>query len=406
MPVVSPMPALAPTPAEGAPREVGVSSVYTKPDSAAASQQAAASAASQQTRHETDIPKFCEAWRTFEPYATAGCLRKFRRVYASWGSAGGEVHLDRLRSLAWGGVPHEYRYDTWRLLLGYIPADWSRAQGTLERKREEYWSCVNQHYSGGARGQGYAGRSEREQRLLRDILVDLPRTMPTVPVSQTDFVQRALERLLYVWAVRHPASSYVQGINDLACGIMVAFLAPHVEPQGNDLQQVPSDALHDVEADVYWCLTRLLDRIQDCYTPTQPGIQRMVWQLRELVNRIDGKLVTHLEGDEQREGLDFQKFAFRRMNCQMSRELALPALLRLWDTYAAEPRGFEEFHVYACAAMLLDWSKQLQGMEFQDFVMFLQSPPSREWDVAKLQEVLAQAWVYKSTFADAHGHMR
>jgi len=400
------MPALAPTPAEGAPREVGVSSVYTKPDSAAASQQAAASAASQQTRHETDIPKFCEAWRTFEPYATAGCLRKFRRVYASWGSAGGEVHLDRLRSLAWGGVPHEYRYDTWRLLLGYIPADWSRAQGTLERKREEYWSCVNQHYSGGARGQGYAGRSEREQRLLRDILVDLPRTMPTVPVSQTDFVQRALERLLYVWAVRHPASSYVQGINDLACGIMVAFLAPHVEPQGNDLQQVPSDALHDVEADVYWCLTRLLDRIQDCYTPTQPGIQRMVWQLRELVNRIDGKLVTHLEGDEQREGLDFQKFAFRRMNCQMSRELALPALLRLWDTYAAEPRGFEEFHVYACAAMLLDWSKQLQGMEFQDFVMFLQSPPSREWDVAKLQEVLAQAWVYKSTFADAHGHMR
>ena len=28
-------------------------------------------------------------------------------------------------------------------------------------------------------------------------------------------MQRALERILYIWALRHPASGYVQGINDL-----------------------------------------------------------------------------------------------------------------------------------------------------------------------------------------------
>ncbi len=398
-------PAVQEEPAAEGESSVGVAAMSSS-GAAASDQHAAASGAAQQSSHEPEtFPHFCEAWRKFEPYCTAGCLRKFRRVFATWGHPGGEVHMERLRSLAWGGVPHEYRYDTWRLLLGYIPADWSRAQGTLERKREEYWSCVTQHYSGGARGQGYAGRTEREQRLLRDILVDLPRTMPTVPVSQTDFVQRALERVLYVWAVRHPASSYVQGINDLACGIIIAFLAPQVAPEGNDLEHVPSEALHDLEADAYWCLTRLLDRIQDSYTPTQPGIQRMVWQLRELTNRIDSALVSHLESTEDAEGLFFQKFAFRRMNCMMSREVSLPALLRLWDTYTAEARGFEEFHVYACAAMLLDWSQQLREMEFQDLVMFLQSPPSREWDVAKLQEVLAQAWVYKSTFANSHGHL-
>lgn len=45
-----------------------------------------------------------------------------------------------------------------------------------------------------------------------------------------------------------------------------------------------------MEADIYWCFKRLLDTIQDHYTPSQPGIQRMTFRLRELVHRIDGAL--------------------------------------------------------------------------------------------------------------------
>ena len=44
-----------------------------------------------------------------------------------------------------------------------------------------------------------------------------------------------------------------------------------------------------VEADSFWCLSRLLDGIQDNYTFAQPGIQTKVTQLRELVTRVDGK---------------------------------------------------------------------------------------------------------------------
>ena len=35
-----------------------------------------------------------------------------------------------------------------------------------------------------------------------------------------------------------------------------------------------------VEADAYWCLSKLLDSIQDHYTFAQPGIQRMVFKLK------------------------------------------------------------------------------------------------------------------------------
>lgn len=39
----------------------------------------------------------------------------------------------------------------------------------------------------------------------------------------------------------------------------------------------------DVEADCYWCLSKLLDGIQDHYTDAQPGIQRTVFKVKELV---------------------------------------------------------------------------------------------------------------------------
>lgn len=37
-----------------------------------------------------------------------------------------------------------------------------------------------------------------------------------------------MERILYIWAIRHPASGYVQGINDLLTPFLVVFLTPFV----------------------------------------------------------------------------------------------------------------------------------------------------------------------------------
>lgn len=36
-----------------------------------------------------------------------------------------------------------------------------------------------------------------------------------LPLFSRPEIQTILQRLLYVWAMRHPASGYVQGINDL-----------------------------------------------------------------------------------------------------------------------------------------------------------------------------------------------
>jgi hypothetical protein len=59
-------------------------------------------------------------------------------------------------------------------------------------------------------------------------------------------------------------------------------------PESFDTSHLPPSALSAIEADTFWCLSRLLDGIQDNYISQQPGIQRLVKRMGELVKRIDG----------------------------------------------------------------------------------------------------------------------
>lgn len=55
------------------------------------------------------------------------------------------------------------------------------------------------------------------------------------------------------------------------------------------MNKLDKEVLSVIEADSFWCLSKLLDGIQDNYTFAQPGIQRQIVTLKELVSRIDGK---------------------------------------------------------------------------------------------------------------------
>lgn len=82
-------------------------------------------------------------------------------------------------------------------------------------------------------------------------------------------------RILFTWTMRHPASGYVQGINDLAAPLILVYLTeflPHANQDNiyevgeKDLEEVDPAALVQVEADVFWCLSKLVDDVQDNYT--------------------------------------------------------------------------------------------------------------------------------------------
>lgn len=193
------------------------------------------------------------------------------------------VDIAQLRTLAWAGVPEELRPMVWQLLLGYLPAVASVRASTLSRKRAEYAAGVELAFA--------KGIAALDQAIWHQIHIDVPRTNPGIRLWQRQATQRSLERILYVWAIRHPASGYVQGINDLATPFFEVFLSAYIDtdPEMFDVALLPAHVLEAIEADTFWCLSKLLDGIQDNYIFAQPGIQRQVRRLGELVARIDGK---------------------------------------------------------------------------------------------------------------------
>ncbi|KAK7272000.1 hypothetical protein RJT34_28320 [Clitoria ternatea] len=320
-------------------------------------------------------------------------VMKFNKVLS-----GTMVIIDKLRELAWSGVPDYMRPTVWKLLLGYAPPNSDRREGVLKRKRLEYLDCVSQSYD-----IPDADRSDDEMNMLRQICVDCPRTVPDVSFFQQQQVQKSLERILYTWAIRHPASGYVQGINDLATPFLVVFLSEYLEGGIDNwsMSDLSSDEISNVEADCYWCLSKLLDGMQDHYTFAQPGIQRLVFKLKELVRRIDDPVSSHME----QQGLEFLQFAFRWFNCLLIREIPFHLVIRLWDTYLAEGDALPDFLVYIFASFLLTWSDNLQKLDFQELVMFLQHLPTQNWTHQELEMVLSRAFMWHSMFNNSPSHL-
>ena len=71
--------------------------------------------------------------------------------------------------------------------------------------------------------------SSYETTNFKQIKIDVYRTQPEVNLFSTQPMQTMLIRILFVWSMRHPASAYVQGINDLAAPLVLVFLAAAVE---------------------------------------------------------------------------------------------------------------------------------------------------------------------------------
>lgn len=318
------------------------------------------------------------------------------------------VDLAKLRESSWNGIPSELRPIVWPLLLGYMPAHSSMRSSTLSRKRQDYRKAVQlafgydafaddaddcprtptsasaaansrdrtkaiQKSEGGPESTSrphtpVAGkkRGSDEEKLWHQISIDVPRTNPGLPLWQRSSTQRSLERLLYVWAIRHHATGYVQGMSDLATPFFQVFLSIYLTKdtavEEYDIAALPVEARIAIEADTYWCLGKLLDGIQENYIFAQPGITRQVRRMEELVGRIDAPLHAHLKSQQ----VEYIQFAFRWMNCLLMREMSVRNVTRLWDTYLAEgPDAFSDFHLYVCSVFLCKWSEKLREMDFQ-----------------------------------------
>uniref|UniRef100_A0A1A9W9E3 Rab-GAP TBC domain-containing protein n=1 Tax=Glossina brevipalpis TaxID=37001 RepID=A0A1A9W9E3_9MUSC len=321
-------------------------------------------------------------------------IEKFKSLFES-----PLLDLVALKKLSWSGVPRKMRAISWRLLSKYLPPAGERRNAVLESKRQGYQDLRQNYFK-------VDSQDESQQDTYRQIHIDVPRMNPQIALFQQKLVQEMFERILFIWSIRHPASGYVQGINDLVTPFFIVFLQEVLEP-GTDIEKFDMSTLTEgtrdaIEADSFWCLSKFLDCIQDNYIFAQLGIQEKVNQLKDLIQRIDGNLHRHLLVH----GVDYLQFSFRWMNNLLTRELPLHCTIRLWDTYLAESDGFALFHLYVCAAFLLHWKDQLmQQNDFQGLLLLLQNLPTHNWSDRQINVLVAEAFRLKFTYADAPKHL-
>ncbi|KAH8876356.1 TBC1 domain family member 22B [Schistosoma japonicum] len=302
-----------------------------------------------------------------------------------------------LRQLSWSGIPEQLRPTVWKLLCDYLPTSPERRVTVLSDKRKQYTLFISQYF--------HLRENTKHKPMFHQIQKDLTRM--TLLYRRPEMVAM-FERILFVWAMRHPGSGYVQGINDLLTPFFIVFLSEytHVDLNTSGELSLHSDItceqLNSVEADVFWCTSHLLDTIQDNYTFAQPGLQNNVKMLASLIERIDAKLYQHFMQND----VEFLQFAFRWMNNLLIRELPLRCIIRLWDTYMSENSGFSTFHVYVCAAFLLQFSNDLcRERDFQGIILLLQHLPTFHWTDENINLILAEAFRLHSLFSSAMHHL-
>eukprot|EP01060_Flectonema_neradi_P011812 TRINITY_DN18790_c0_g1_i2.p1 TRINITY_DN18790_c0_g1~~TRINITY_DN18790_c0_g1_i2.p1 ORF type:complete len:395 (+),score=38.48 TRINITY_DN18790_c0_g1_i2:112-1296(+) len=308
----------------------------------------------------------------------------------------GESTSCGLRGMCWTGISPSLRPECWKLLSGLLPTSADRRTAELSRKRQEYHDYISQYYDKRSDTKWMASS-------LKIIANDIPRTAPDIPFFQQDAMQTCLERILVIWSFRHPASGYVQGMNDLLLPFFYVFASEVYSPESllssDDWPGVSECVeLRNIEADTYWCFSRFLDSIQDHFTDHQPGIQSKLLKLEKLISLVDPPLYQTLQ---QQDLLTIQ-YAFRWLNCLLVREFPLPSLVRIWDTLISEGDNFPEILPYLCVALIEIWSPSLVNMDFAELVSFLQRLPTQQLDNRDIGELISRAYQLQLLYNDSH----
>ncbi|MES1908960.1 MAG: hypothetical protein MHM6MM_001790 [Cercozoa sp. M6MM] len=335
------------------------------------------------------------------------------------------VDLDRLRSLAFLGLPRHLRSKAWRLLLDF-PNETALWSEVLAARREAYRKFVedlvvvppenetSEDPLGATSDDGQWSKYFDDTRLREQVAKDIRRTMRSFsflfhPLRETsasltypahsdcshlakdpfdsddDLLESegtshfgVLIRVCLVFARLNPGIRYVQGMNEILSRVYYVLASC---PLGGD------DADY-AEADAFYCFTSLMATgLRDRFTkpldadPTF-GVMANCERIMALLEKADTALHSHLTA----QGIDPRFFAFRWLTLLLSQQFSLPDCLRLWDSLLADEQRFD-FLDFCCVAMIVRLKPQLIDADFSTALQMLQRyPPCDVSDVIELAE--------------------
>ncbi|CAG8495291.1 5610_t:CDS:2, partial [Ambispora leptoticha] len=246
------------------------------------------------------------------------------------------VDLDRLRESARHGIPMEVRGEGWKYLLGVCPADKSQELTSLKAKFDEYLTIEKENMEIIKRVRGEVSRYQQKIKNFDDM---------------NDYTS-IFENVISAYMNHNRHVEYYPAL--------VHLCAPFVYCVKN-------------EPEVYYCFERLMTILDEYYSTY--NINERVANFMTLFRAVLPDLYNYFEEEE----VYLNEWATSWLQYLLSRELQLPDLMRLWDTYFSIPDPIE-FHPYVCLAVLKHFKDNLEELEQSEIRTLLLRLPSMDME--------------------------
>lgn len=99
------------------------------------------------------------------------------------------VNVDKLKQLAWDGIPVQHRSKSWKILLKYLPTNLDNIEQTLNRKRKDYFVMVDTYIE-----HPTLERDAQEQKIFKLIIDDVNRTLPESALIRHESIQKLMRK--------------------------------------------------------------------------------------------------------------------------------------------------------------------------------------------------------------------
>ncbi|ORZ31534.1 rab-GTPase-TBC domain-containing protein [Catenaria anguillulae PL171] len=276
--------------------------------------------------------------------------------YAEILSAEVTMDVGKLRDLArLHGIPPQFRGDVWRYLLGIVPSDLSHEVSSARARSQSYETmCASAMSSHIAPDTAKLVRGEFSRYLRR-----VPVFAQLTQEVGIDVVRGVFERIIITFLSNHSDLDYEPP--------WIHVLAPFVA------------SIRD-ERDVYFCFEAFMLKLSG--QQADLNLSQQMASVLSLLRTSLPELYNYLDEEE----VDVRAWLPNWLQYAFASELPFDALLRLWDVYLAETKGFQ-LHPYVCLAVLHQLKEALEEMESSEVIAMLKRLPFRASDIDTLINV-------------------
>jgi len=168
---------------------------------------------------------------------------------------------------------------------------------------------------------------------------------------------------------------------------VLVFLASYTEFSVDrfDSNSISPENLLTVEAETYICLKKLHEGQFERFG--NEGLVSMIKRLKSMIAIVDPELYLYME----KEGIEFEFFAYRWIICLLSRELSMHSLIRVWDRLLIEGDQLPNFCLCLCTALLCHFSSHIKTLKFSEMLLYLQDLPSKIWTIPQVETLMENA---------------